>query len=101
MKQSSISGGVPLIHFPCDRYSSIQVKRPLIIGYSRWTFQAIFVILISSCIQWIRYDKRTSQANPAQILISLVVFVIVIAGMHAAESILVPFLLSIFIALTL
>ena len=38
------------------------------------------------------------QSKPAQILISFAAFVVVVAGMRAAESILVPFLLSVFIA---
>ena len=38
------------------------------------------------------------QTRPAQILISFAAFVVVVAGMRAAESIIVPFLLSVFIA---
>lgn len=42
--------------------------------------------------------KTTTQAPAARILITAACFVIVIAGMRAAESIIVPFLLSAFIA---
>ena len=38
-------------------------------------------------------------SKPTQILISIAAFVIVVAGMRAAEPILVPFLLSVFIAI--
>jgi AI-2 transport protein TqsA len=43
-------------------------------------------------------EKTTAQSPAARILITAACFVIVIAGMRAAESIIVPFLLSAFIA---
>ncbi|HEY5648740.1 MAG TPA: AI-2E family transporter [Nitrospiria bacterium] len=40
------------------------------------------------------------KSSPSKILVTLAAFVIVVAGMRAAETIIVPFLLSVFIAIT-
>jgi predicted PurR-regulated permease PerM len=43
--------------------------------------------------------KRTKRPKGTQFLITMAAFVILVAGMRAAEEILVPFLLSVFLAI--